>query len=120
MLSLVVILVECRLSARANGVVPLWTDLMRLQVQGGHLFVGNFETRWVVVRDQACLHGQARLRGRLTNVSQRELEGAQRTTRPGLADLAEQSVLNRIPFGGAGRIMADRDGQAKAIGHLRL
>jgi hypothetical protein len=36
------------------------------------------------------------------------------------ANLAKEAVFDRIPLGGPGRIMADRDGQLVAIGQFFL
>jgi hypothetical protein len=37
-----------------------------------------------------------------------------------LADLAKEAVLDRVPFGGAGRIMTDRDAQLVGIDQFFL
>src|SRR5438132_346107 len=39
---------------------------------------------------------------------------------PVLRNLGEQSVLDGIPFGGAGRVVSDGDGDAKGIADLSL
>ena len=44
----------------------------------------------------------------------------QRMTCPVLADLAEESVLDRVPFGCAGRIVCHCYGQTVAVGKLVL
>ncbi len=91
---------------------------MWLQVQRGHLFIRHFESRGIFGCDPPRLHAQTRLGLRLTNVVECQVERTQWASSPGLADLAEQPMFNRIPFGGAGRIVTDRDGQAEAIRYL--
>ena len=53
-----------------------------------------------------------------------EVEGlfvtVQRLSRPVPADLAEQTMLDGIPFGGPGRVVRKSDVQAQAIAQLTL
>ena len=44
----------------------------------------------------------------------------QRLARPVFADLAEEAVLNRIPLGGAGGIVADGHRELKAVDQFFL
>ena len=44
----------------------------------------------------------------------------QRLGCPVPADLAEQAMLDRVPFGGAGRIVRDGDAESQAIAQLAL
>ena len=83
---------------------------MPLQVERIHLIFGDFDTCGVVVGHQMGLHVEAGLRTGLLNIVQCEIKGAQGTTSPRLADFAEEPMLHRIPLGGAGRIVTDRDG----------
>jgi hypothetical protein len=48
------------------------------------------------------------------------LIAVQRLGCPVPADLAEQTVLDGIPFGGAGRVMRNGDGESQAIAPLPL
>ena len=52
---------------------------------------------------------QAGSGARRSNVIHDGFVTIQGLTLPVLADLAEQSVFDRIPFGRAGRVVADRD-----------
>ena len=89
-------------------------------VQGCHLLIRDFFTRDIFLSDVVSGNDQAGLRFRFSNVVSSQRKGSQRTTRPGLADFAEQAVFDGIPFGGARRIVADSHNQIKAIGDLIL
>ena len=66
------------------------------------------------------LNGQASFGLGVSDIMQDIVEGTQGTSSPSFADLVEQTVLNGIPFGSAGGIMTDSDGQSKAVRHFLL
>src|SRR4051794_17516026 len=109
-----------RSDTRMNGVVPLWTDIMHLEVQCRHHLVWDLHPFGIDRGHQMRLDTQPRRRPRLPNVLHHHLERPQRTPRPCLADLAEQPMLDRIPFRRACRVVTHRDTQPEAIGHLHL
>ena len=78
----------------------------------GQLFFGNRNARLIDCRVQISLTTKARGRGRRPNVVEHRLIAVQRMTCPVAANQVEHAMLNRVPFGGSGRIMVDRDNQA--------
>lgn len=93
---------------------------MWLDIQHGHFCIRYCDTRGVGGRHQVGPHRQTGLGRRVGNVVSHQIKGPQRTPRPGSADLAEQAMLNRVPFRGARGIMAHRDGQSQPICELHL
>ena len=90
------------------------------KVQLSHLDIGDFDLGGVVQRAQAAVDAQPGFGFGFTNQA---LDGGvigQRLAGPVLADLTEESVFNRIPLGGAGRVVANRDGQSEAIREFGL
>ena len=81
-----------------------------MEIQSIHYCVGDFLTGWVDVGDQDSLDGETGLGRGLTDIVEHKVKGAQGTTGPSFADLAKETMLNRIPFGGTRRIMTDGDG----------
>lgn len=89
-------------------------------VQGCHLFIGDFFTGDIFLSDMVSRNYQAGLCFRFSNVLSSKRKGSQRTTSPGLADFAEQPMFDGIPFGGACRIVTHCHNQIKAICDLIL
>lgn len=85
-----------------------------------HHRVGDFHASPIFLCDQGGRDLQSSLCSGFTDVLCRELKRAQRATGPGFANLAEEPLFDRVPFGGAGWRMADGQGQAKAVGHFVL
>src|SRR5215207_7372791 len=106
--------------ARVNGVVPLRTHLMRLEREGGHLYIAHLDPCLVYRGDQMRLNLQSRRSSRVVDVVHRHLKRPQRTSRPGLADFTKQPMFHRVPFRGTRRIMTDRNRQTQTIGNLLL
>ena len=82
--------------------------------------IGDFDFGGVVFGAQAAVDSQPGFGFGFTNQA---LDGGvigQRLAGPVLADFTEESVLNWIPLGGAGRVVANRDGQSKAIREFGL
>lgn len=77
-----------------------------------HDIIRNLDPGWIGRGDEMGLDGKAGLGGGIVDIVKNKVKGTQRTSGPGFADFAKQAVLNRIPRGGARRIVADRDGQA--------
>jgi len=90
------------------------------QIESFHHCVRDFHARQILVGDQMGRYLQTSCRFGFTDVLQGGVKRPQRATGPGLANLAEEPMFDWIPFGGACRIMADDNRQAKAVGHLVL
>lgn len=56
----------------------------------------------------------------ITNIFQQNIKRFQRNTRPLTADGTEKAMLDRIPFGGPGGIVAERNAQAERVGQFGL
>ena len=97
--------------ARTDCVVPLWADLVASQLQGLELGLRDFHAALVASIEVSCGNFQAR-RGRgAANEAHKDLQRAEHITCPRGRDLAEESVFDRVPFGAAGGIVADRHHQ---------
>ena len=85
---------------------------MMFDGQHRHLCVRDPLAFRVVLSDTACLHAEPRIGSRVFDVAKHSLEAAERTSCPVLADLAEETMLDRIPLGAAGWIVTDRNLQS--------
>ena len=90
------------------------------QQELGHLFCCDFLSGLKVFGDQVTFDSQARLGFGFCDQAQDGLVAIQRLAGPMFADFTEEPMLNRIPFGSTGRIMANRDLQIEWIGQLLL
>jgi hypothetical protein len=69
---------------------------------------------------QTSIHLESGLGLRGTNVFEYGFVGPQRSAGPIVGDLGKQTMFNGIPFGGARRIVADRDLQSMSVDQLLL
>ena len=86
-------------SSGSDGVVPRWADDVMLDVESLHLGVADLHSDGVVAGLELGVHHQTGGRGSATDESQKRVPGAQGNTRPVATDLAEESMLDRVPFG---------------------
>jgi len=103
-----------------DGVVPSRANRMGFDVEGIHFLVRHLNTYLVRLGYEMSLHGQAGLGRGIPDVVKHTVIRAQGTTRPRLADLTEQTVLDRVPLRSARWVMADGHGQTEGIRHLDL
>ena len=75
----------------------------------------DFESRRVGFLEMRGGDFQTGLSGRTADETQQDQQRAQDLPGPGHGDLAEQPMLNRIPFRSAGRIVTDRDLQPALV-----
>src|SRR5215211_6613740 len=95
--------------AWSDGVVPLWVELVALDVEACHLLVANLDPLRIAPRVPHAVHGQpARRRGRGNQIHDGRIAD-ERAASPSLGDVAEQAMLDLVPLRGAGRIVANRD-----------
>ena len=93
-------------------------ESVTLDVEGGHLRVGDLDTLGVDARIEFapyCQAGPCRCGGDQFN---HRLSAGQRLASPGLGDVAEQPVLTLVPLRGAGRVMANPQRKAGFVGKL--
>src|SRR5712691_2864284 len=107
-------------SPRSDGVIPLRADGVAFDAQGIHLSVGDFLARGVLATLQHRPHCQAAAGGCAADEGQQGVPGPKRHAGPVAADLAKQSVLDRIPFAASSWVVADRHGESEPIANLHL
>ena len=93
---------------------------MVLDVECGHFGVGYLLASRIIARIEDRVHGQASRGLRASNESQHGVPGSQRHAGPVAADLAEQAMLDRVPFRASRWVMAHGHCQPKAIAELDL
>jgi len=91
-----------------------------MKVDMFHVSKGDPATGWIVTPNEGCSHAQAGgcLGG--TDVVEYGVVAVERPTCPVLANLAEEPVLDGVPFRGARRIVAHGDGECEVVGELCL
>ena len=77
------------------------------KVELGHHGIGDFDLSGVVLRIQGAFDLQTGLGSRFSNQAHNRWVIGQRLAGPVLADLAKESVLDRVPLGCSGGIMTD-------------
>ena len=92
-----------------EGVVPGRADIVLGEIEGGHAGIGNGLAGLVDAVVAGGADGEAGLGGGPCEIAEHGLPGDKGMTGPGLADRAEQAVLDRVPLGAAGRVVADGD-----------
>ena len=95
----------------ANRVVPLWMERIPLDVDAAQLFVGNLSLCLVLVLIEYRFDLQPRLGRGVSDKLQYHLVGNERPSSPVHIDEGKHLMLNRVPLAGAGRVVADMDGQ---------
>ena len=101
---------------RFDGVVPLMTGSASSEIELFHFMVGNFDLLFVAALVESCRDTQAALCPGSSNKAQHGCQVSQRMSGPVAADRAEQTMIGRIPFRRAARIVTDRNRQARLIG----
>ncbi len=91
---------------------------MRSYPQTIKIFVRNFLVQFIFGGVQLGLTKKTGGRGRGTNMVEYRFVTIERLTSPIGTDQTKHAVFNWVPFGSAGRIMGDRDNQAKLIGQV--
>src|SRR5262245_55235961 len=90
------------------------------EVEGSHLSIGDGLAGPVGPVMERGADGQAGRGGRALEVPKHGVPGGEGMAGPGLADRAEEAVLDRVPLRAAGRVVADGDRQAVAVAELLL
>lgn len=93
---------------------------MVMNVERIDIGLGSFYTGFIKLGDEMGLDGQARFGFSLTKQVEQQLKGQKRAAFPGFADFTENTVLDRVPFGGTGRIMTYGNRKAEDIGNNGL
>ena len=85
-----------------------------------HLRIGRFDFGRKITRKHSCCNCKAALCLRRADEVLDRLVAFERLTCPILADLAEEPMLDWIPFGCSRRVMADSDLEPKAVAEASL
>src|SRR2546428_5741667 len=91
---------------RLDGVVPLRTCFVLLDMQTRHLLIRHPTALLVNAGKDLCSHPQASRRGGLPDSVQHDGHAGQRRAGPCLADLTEEAMLDGVPLRGTGRVVA--------------
>src|SRR5271170_2640510 len=101
---------------RANRVVPVAVEVMRLDLETGELVVGNLDRFLVEVAVERRLDAQPCLRRGVCNQTHDGRDALQWPPAPILRDVAEHTVLDLVPLARARRVVGDRDVEARLVG----
>ena len=104
----------------ATGIVPMRTDRVWLHIQCLHHGVGDLLAGLIEAIEPLCSDLQARRGGRVTQIAEHGVEGAQGLAGPVETNLAEQAMLNRMPLRAASRVMTDGHHQPESVAELAL
>ena len=103
-----------------NNVIPGRASAAPLQIEVFPLLHHILQAFFKDTFDQEGLDRQSRFGCRILNIIKHGLESPQGLAGPILRDFAEKTVLNGIPLGSPGGIVANHDFNPKLIGQLLL
>src|SRR4051812_40181152 len=104
------------LGARPDDVVPVTMKRVPLDLQRVEVLGGNLLARRIASTIEPCADDEAAAVGRVADQVDDRLVGPQRPAAPVDRDVREQAVLDLVPLAGAGREVADVDGEVECIG----
>ncbi len=104
----------------SQSVIPSGQRVVISDAEFGKALRRELESGRIGVPIEVSLHPESSFGFRRTDEVEQRGVAAQWFASPVLADLAEQTVLDGIPFGSAGGVMTDRDREAQAIAKLGL
>src|SRR5216684_9011777 len=87
-------------------------------VDGGEVCVGDGDALGIVAVIEAATNGEAGIGSGGADQLENDLMADERGCPPVLGDEREEPMLDLVPFGGAGRQMADDQGEADLVGEL--
>jgi len=85
-----------------------------------HLVIRHFDSSIIVFGDETAIDRESGGGGRFLDELEDQRIVLQRDACPVFADFAEETVLDGIPFGGAGRIVTDGDRELVTVDQLLL
>ena len=103
-----------------DGVIPLAVEFGGFELcrDGGHLVVADLDSFGVAVGVGLGVDGESGAGGGGADQFDHDLVAGQGSSSPVAGDRGEQSVLDFVPLGGAGRVVADGDGHVDVAGEL--
>src|SRR5713226_10361216 len=99
--------------SRQDGVVPFAVERVRLDGEGGHLFIRYRASSRIALGNELALHRQPRFGGGGGNQLEDHRVANARLATPVLADPGEETMLDLVPFAGSRRQVADHDGETR-------
>src|SRR5207342_2610736 len=97
-------------------IVPLAVEGVTLDVDGGQFGFGDSYAAWIARAIDVTGNGESFAGRGGSDQLDDDLMADERLAAPVLGDVGEQSVLDAVPFAGAGRQMNDRHGEARLVG----
>src|SRR5258708_22953591 len=93
-------------SSRRDRIIPLRMECVTLDIEGFHLCVSDLDTLRVVTCIKLASHRQASPGRGGGNQFDHRFAADQRSSSPGLGNMAEQPMFDLVPFPGSRRLMA--------------
>ena len=93
-------------------------EVVAEEVDGVHLGIGDFDACRIGVAIELAAHLEAGVGGGGGDQLDDDLVADEWLAAPVLGDEREQAMLDLVPLAGAGRQVADRDGEAEFVGQL--
>src|SRR5215510_720680 len=109
-----------RYNSRRKSVIPSRANIVSEYGESFQLLVCRLPTFAVDGVIKTRLDSEPGRGCRSSDECKHHIEAAQRLAGPVHADVAEQFVFDRIPFGATGRIVTNRYGQTEGIAQLLL
>lgn len=101
-----------------DGIIPLAVQLVRRDIDCGHLRVRDLDAVRVEIGMNFAFHVQAGPRGRVGDQLHDGVATDQGFAAPVLCDEGEQPVFDLVPFAGTWRQMANGDRQTEFVGEI--
>ena len=108
------------LLARSDRIVPFGMEFVAGDIAGGHFSVTHFDAFFIDTFIKGTFNFEPSIGRRRTDQLDNGHVIDQRFATPALGDMAEQTVLNLIPFGCSRRIMVHVDDQVLCVGKSRV
>ena len=109
---------QYRLSLRAASVVPFAIEIITCDLDAGHLLVGDFYLRRVIMTVENASDFKTSLRVRVRYQVHNGGMRQQWLAAPVLSDIRKQAMFNLVPFASPRRQVADRNFQTRLVGQL--
>ena len=93
-------------------------EVGRFEFELCHFDIGDFDAGLIAVGVERCLDGKASVGGRICNQVDDNIMTNQRLAPPVLRDMAEEAMLDLVPFASPRRKMSDVQFQADVVGQI--
>jgi hypothetical protein len=93
-------------------------EFIGFDVEGGHLGIGDLDPLWIGPSIEFAVHARTSGCRRCGDQIDHDQTTGQGRAAPVLADMAEQSVLDLVPFRGTRRVVANLKREAGLVSQL--